>query len=443
MVTNKITTPATIASLTGTGRQEADKKESPSASLRFGFVDGVRGFLCLWVVFSHMIWLYFDHGNRWLNESGNAFFSFFFNGHDRTAMFFVLSGFCLMIPVVKDGEGTLRGGVKGFMARRAARILPTYYAALALALASTYFSHLTKQHLGIAETSDVWKENFRWDGILSHIFLVHNLWPHLINTVYAPTWFMGIEADAYVLFALLWIPVWGWSLKRYGLKAAMIVSLVIGAVIGYGPFIFPYPYNLEWTYPHYLFLFSLGMVGSVVTMSEEPLPTQLRERIPWHWLALGALSVLVSIRMFHPKPSPLQDFFNGIIAVSLFILCAREYWRRAQQDSVTGNRPGMVRRFLESRLLVSVGIFSYSLFLSHHMLIIRLESFLESRNLSPLAFGLWYWIGGFVLVLIFGWVFYLCFEKPFDGLRIRAGSRIAVDQGKEKTPRRQSEKETA
>src|SRR5580704_9768828 len=49
-------------------------------------------------------------------------------GHFAVSVFIVISGFCLSLPLIRDG-GELRGGVKAFLKRRARRILPPYYAA--------------------------------------------------------------------------------------------------------------------------------------------------------------------------------------------------------------------------------------------------------------------------------------------------------------------------
>ena len=53
-------------------------------------------------------------------------------GHLSVTVFIVVSGFCLALPVVATGE--LRGGAGAFFKRRARRILPPYYGAVALCL---------------------------------------------------------------------------------------------------------------------------------------------------------------------------------------------------------------------------------------------------------------------------------------------------------------------
>src|SRR5436853_35532 len=54
-------------------------------------------------------------------------------GHFGVVVFIVLSGFCLMLPVVR-GDGTLRGGIAAFFKRRTLRIVPPYYVAIGLSL---------------------------------------------------------------------------------------------------------------------------------------------------------------------------------------------------------------------------------------------------------------------------------------------------------------------
>ena len=54
-------------------------------------------------------------------------------GHLSVTVFIVISGFCLAMPLLAAG-GQLRGGALTFFKRRARRILPPYYGALAFCL---------------------------------------------------------------------------------------------------------------------------------------------------------------------------------------------------------------------------------------------------------------------------------------------------------------------
>ena len=69
--------------------------------------------------------------------------SWLYYGHFAVVVFIVLSGFCLMLPVV-EGNGNLPGGTIEFIKKRSKRILPPYYCALLLSLFLIYFFIGTK-----------------------------------------------------------------------------------------------------------------------------------------------------------------------------------------------------------------------------------------------------------------------------------------------------------
>ena len=77
----------------------------------------------------HHIWIttYPDYPRN----SGPAIVGWLLYGHVAVSVFIVVSGFSLSIAPVRSGW-QLKGGVPRFLRRRAWRILPTYWAALAL-----------------------------------------------------------------------------------------------------------------------------------------------------------------------------------------------------------------------------------------------------------------------------------------------------------------------
>src|SRR5438067_7057279 len=95
------------------------------------FLDGLRALAAIYVLLHHawlQIWEWHLPGPFTRRLTGWLYF-----GHFGVVVFIVLSGFCLMLPVVR-GDGTLRGGAKTFFQRRALRILPPYYVAIGLSL---------------------------------------------------------------------------------------------------------------------------------------------------------------------------------------------------------------------------------------------------------------------------------------------------------------------
>src|SRR5262245_54424585 len=98
---------------------------------RLSFLDGLRGLACLYVLLFHELTVKVEGASelsrpmRWLR-------AWFGQGHFSVVFFIVLSGFSLMLPVVRSESRDLAGGFKGYMRRRARRILPPYYAAVVL-----------------------------------------------------------------------------------------------------------------------------------------------------------------------------------------------------------------------------------------------------------------------------------------------------------------------
>jgi len=99
--------------------------------VRLEFLDGIRGLAAFYVVFHHVSQIYM--GERVLPAAGYYWFTPWMQlGHYAVAIFIVLSGFCLMLPVANSADGTLRGGFLGYVWRRVRRIVPAYYAAMAM-----------------------------------------------------------------------------------------------------------------------------------------------------------------------------------------------------------------------------------------------------------------------------------------------------------------------
>src|SRR4051794_28800194 len=145
-------------------------RHTSSPPARLDFLDGLRGLSALYVVLHHASSEVM--GGR-LSRLGEAVRGLLRHGHFAVAVFIVLSGYCLMRPVVRDPSGRVRGGLVAFFRRRARRILPSYYAALALCwLLIAIFPGLQRP------------DRVRWDRALpafepgvvaSHLLLVHNL----------------------------------------------------------------------------------------------------------------------------------------------------------------------------------------------------------------------------------------------------------------------------
>lgn len=100
-------------------------ENTSKTGLRLDYLDGLRGLTALYVVLFHcrseFTWQYADGGFSPLLWQMTAWMNF---GHYAVVIFIVLSGYCLMLPVVRSQNKTLAGGLRGYLKRRAWRTLP-------------------------------------------------------------------------------------------------------------------------------------------------------------------------------------------------------------------------------------------------------------------------------------------------------------------------------
>ena len=97
--------------------------------------------------------------------------------------------------------------------------------------------------------------------------------------------------------------------------------------------------------------------------------------------------------------TPLTNSALGLLFASL-LLAAR--------------RPGsLLHRMLSGRVLINLGIFSYSVYLIHLPLVIALGAAVERRHLSNAVEVVIQLLFVVPLVLGLGYLFHLLFEKPF------------------------------
>jgi peptidoglycan/LPS O-acetylase OafA/YrhL len=274
-------------------------------------------------------------------------------GHHAVAVFIVLSGYCLMLPLVR-GNGELRGGSRGFLYRRARRILPPYYAALLISLLLLR----TIPWLTV-RTGTIWDESFpafASGPIWTHLLLVHNLFPTWVYRINGPLWSVATEWQIYFFFPLLLLPIW----RRAGLLSTVGAGFALGCLP-----LWLAPKLAERWIPWYLGLFALGMGAAAIGFSPRLWERRAREHTPWKllsWLLLACCVVGSNVWVdAWFRLMPVSDALVGATTAAFLV-----HWT----DCVLGHAAGTqekpaLLRVLETRALVSLGHFSYSLYLTH------------------------------------------------------------------------------
>jgi peptidoglycan/LPS O-acetylase OafA/YrhL len=316
------------------------------SSIRFRFLDGIRGLAALYVLIFHA----FTNAPAGapptaLDDRVNGLLV---HGQAAVVVFIVLSGFSLMIPVARSADGQFKGGYSGFFLRRSLRILPPYYASLFASLLFIVLMTQIQRHLSIGYRD--FTPSLSAKNILSHLFLVHDLWFDTAFTINGAAWTVATEWQIYFVFALLLLPLW----RRFGNAVPLLIAFVLGLIPG---FFLPPLSNFYWARPWYLGLFALGMAAAALQFSDRYAANPLRRRFPWGVATLVLALVLAALQAFHKlAPYWYMDTLIGLGAVALICYCTVH----KLHPSAAVPRP---LRFLESRPVAALGTFSYTLYL--------------------------------------------------------------------------------
>jgi peptidoglycan/LPS O-acetylase OafA/YrhL len=199
---------------------ESTKPEQEKGRLLY--VDGMRAGAALIVLINHVYQQVY-----WTVEPasrlGKKFAPLLQLGHWAVVVFIVLSGFCLMRPVVLSGD--LKGGVKRFYIARALRILPAYWAAVALVL-MLIATVIGRKH-GIMYDVSL---PVTAGGLLSHVLLLHNLAPPPYVSysgnpeICSVFWTIALEWQIYFWFPLF-VRIW----QRWN---AVTLVAGVGGILG-------------------------------------------------------------------------------------------------------------------------------------------------------------------------------------------------------------------
>ena len=171
-----------------------------------------------------------------------------------------------MLPLARTVDGRFRGGVGQYLHRRARRILPPYYFALALSIIIAVLTAPLQRVAG-----GHWPWSLASPVILGHLFLLDDLAPQFGGNLDPPMWSVATEWQIYFIFPFLLLPIW----RRFGNAATLGAALVLGI----GPrFLFGTAANIG--PPWYITLFTFGMIAAVLCFSNQPRHQEVGRKSP-------------------------------------------------------------------------------------------------------------------------------------------------------------------
>lgn len=310
-------------------------------------------------------------------------------------LFLVLSGFCIHMAVAKSG-GHAAPKFLGFWRRRLHRLYPPYFVALVFTLAAIFFlfsilGHPTQAglgaHFGYPSTSQ-----FVVDLILL-VLLLQNVNGASIRVGNGPFWSLALEEQLYILyFGLLHLRRGGWArtlLVVGGVTLAWRAAVLLwpGALPNYWLVIGPSRW-FEWV---------LGALAVEAHLGRVRLPAWCSA--PWAAAVSGLMSIAVNappIRDLAPAVL-LRDASMGLTFFIVINHACRARWGE-------GPNTGWVVRNLRT-----VGLFSYSLYLTHAVVIVAVKQFALRLGMGvPVITVL-----RLVVPIAFSYLFYRVVERRF------------------------------
>lgn len=342
---------------------EPDRDQRASAARRFDELDAYRGLAALAIVVFHT-YQFTREGTQapqYLYE-GTALHHLFGNLEAGVAWFFALSGFLLFGPIATAAiRQSAPFGTRGFLIRRAIRILPLYYVAII----------------------SVWLYRFsggreQWLDLVRHLTFTHSFdSEHLFWTI-GPAWSLAIEVHFYLVLALT-APLLYWLCGLLATERARVLLLsswvavfgLTGVVYKYwAAFVADIPVSRSAAYfslPAKLDEFAVGMALGVAAAAYG---NRRMVGSAGAWVlrigGVAALAALFSTRHVDTVRGPLtmqELYFQVLSALAFGLLVAAV---------VFGPSTSIWTSVLVRPFVLYVGLVSYGIYLWHEPILIEL-----------------------------------------------------------------------
>jgi peptidoglycan/LPS O-acetylase OafA/YrhL len=343
-------------------------------------LDGVRGLAALYVVLNHVFlraWPGYpvNHAPVW--AAG------FIYGRFAVVVFIVLSGFSLALVPARSGWRL--DSTTEFARRRAWRILPPYWAALAFSLGMTWYV-LAQPGWPLPDGRSV---------VVYGLLLQDAVAAGVPNRAF---WSIAVEAQLYVLLPVLLLIV-----RKVGALAMIAVVAAVVVIPGLlSPRIPLMNDALVRFTPDLAVLFAIGVLAAGIVSASD----RTRGR-PWAVFALiSSVPVIALIATMGSTWTNEHLFWVDLgwgPATGCFLA------------AVATSRPGSVVRLLDTRWLRGLGSCSYSLYLTHAPIVLAVAYGLVLGRVPP-GTPTFLVLTALVLplTLVFARLFAAVFELPFQ-----------------------------
>lgn len=383
----------------------SDVQESKPS--RFEELEAYRGVAALLIVVFHAYQFSREatHAQQYVYE-GTPLHLFFSNLDAGVAWFFVLSGFLIFLPFARAAAGQGRPqSARGFLIRRAIRIVPLYYAAILIVWALRYQGGRDY-----------------WIDLLEHLTFTQVFDAEHIFYTIGPAWSLSVEVLFYLFIAGFGPLIYLACNRLVMLKAQ--VALLTGAILliaavslGYKWWAFyvwnipvaPLPtegYSIYFGLLAKMDTFAIGMLLAVAVVAAKG-RAYFGGLVAWLLRIVGG-AVLIWAFIMRVDSPPVELYIHTLSGAGFVMVLA---------STVLGTRSGTLwQRILTNPALQFLGLVSYSVYIWHEPLMLELRNHTALINDSPSAFP------GNALILVIGSIAiatlsYWFIEHPMTNLR--------------------------
>jgi peptidoglycan/LPS O-acetylase OafA/YrhL len=352
---------------------------------RLEYLDALRGLAAMAVVIYHFInW-------QWADQISTKAASIFFNGADAVSFFFVLSGFVLSYKFLQYSAEL---HIPKFIYKRVLRLYPAFIVTVLL-----NYLYWNRASLDLSILTDIFYYNKQqlWEELL----MLRNK-----HKFYIPGWTMGVEMAFSLLIPFLIV------LARKDIKFIKYL-LPISIFIGHKYLSI------------FLFHFLLGILLAYYFPKIQAFKFRESKFYKYRYLTPPLLLLLFSARHFDNIYSfgRIYDTITGLLAVDFFHLSA--FASFIIVFAVINN--SKAQRFLENRLFLFIGKISYSIYLSHWLVVIFVmnnwEDWTQISSDSRVVFAVML-IATIMATVVFATILYYAVEKVFLNISYRSAQRL-------------------
>ena len=367
-------------------------------------LDGLRAAAILLVLARHAVMPFRADGGMAFEVFGWQIATPLVNGWIGVDLFFVLSGFLISHSIIRRRDGFRLGR---YVARRALRIVPAYYAMLGIAAAGAIpFYTVDPELLGLR--------------ILYHALFLQDYLPSGIVVAF---WSLGVEEKFYIAAPFVLLPLL--RLHRRGAQYAILGALVLTPLafrvnlLAGGAVVADYDAFFRSLRSPFHRGFDGLAAGAFVALLWRD-----RGRMAWmadpraaaalFWAGAGAVSWLW-------LSAPLLDTIDAFDRIFLQLVLAAGFAALLLGLLLRRGRPGGAAGFFNAPVLRPVAVLSYSLYLVH-MTVIPAAKLAATGLVGPVSTNSAAEFAVFVpvyliLSVLAALILYSAVEKPFLRLR--------------------------